>query len=592
MAGRREPPGCGGNVPRSELREHDAGLRAGAVLMAASSLTAVALAGISGLSLARMHAADQRLISTEANLVDGPRRMAAVRQRLQAGYAGQARYFATLATAPAAVDLAAQTMAMRELDAAIDTALAEMGRAAVGGKAAEQLDAVRSAIAEYRGLRDRLAFDTGTAESGPVPEDAEQLVAKLDSASARVEQLVAAFAAAEQSAADARFAGDRAAAGRAYTIAVWSVLLTMLVTVPVGFLLVRRVLAATGRLRSVFGQRACGDGTEASALPGRGGLVELASTVDGTAARMDRVGQCLAGWARQLSQRADWIMQAGAGAGAASGRAASGGAASGRAGGMQPSAGLALAVNEVQSRLRRTASTTAEIASAARSIVERVDRGERAAERATQVVHAAGETIARLGRSSAEIGAVLQLITSVAEQTNLLAVNATIEAAHAGAAGRGFAIVAGEVKELASQTAGATDEIRRRIAAIQGDTKLAVDAIDEVEQVVRLIDSQQVAITEAASRQAGVAGTISEGIRQAAESGTRLSVILRESAEANRAQRPGNALSAGTAAAATPPEVSQEYRQAAAELEQLAIDMREIASGWHHSGDTAVGQAG
>ncbi|MCF6737761.1 methyl-accepting chemotaxis protein, partial [Blastococcus sp. KM273129] len=83
-------------------------------------------------------------------------------------------------------------------------------------------------------------------------------------------------------------------------------------------------------------------------------------------------------------------------------------------------------------------------------------------------------TVAKLGESSAEIGNVVKVITSIAEQTNLLALNATIEAARAGEAGKGFAVVANEVKELAQETAKATEDIARRVQAIQGDTTAAV----------------------------------------------------------------------------------------------------------------------
>ena len=93
-------------------------------------------------------------------------------------------------------------------------------------------------------------------------------------------------------------------------------------------------------------------------------------------------------------------------------------------------------------------------------------------------------TVAKLGESSAEIGNVVKVITSIAEQTNLLALNATIEAARAGEAGKGFAVVANEVKELAQETAKATEDIARRVLAIQGDTTAAVAAIEEICTIV------------------------------------------------------------------------------------------------------------
>src|SRR6185503_13283257 len=90
--------------------------------------------------------------------------------------------------------------------------------------------------------------------------------------------------------------------------------------------------------------------------------------------------------------------------------------------------------------------------------------------------------------SSNEIGKVIKVITSIAEQTNLLALNATIEAARAGEAGKGFAVVANEVKELAKETAKATEEIGQKIDAIQHDTRGAIDAIKQISQVINQIN--------------------------------------------------------------------------------------------------------
>jgi hypothetical protein len=138
----------------------------------------------------------------------------------------------------------------------------------------------------------------------------------------------------------------------------------------------------------------------------------------------------------------------------------------------------------------------------------------------TTAVEAAGvanERLAKLGDSSARIGAVSKLITAIAEQTNLLALNATIEAARAGEAGKGFAVVADEVKQLASRTRSATAEITEMIAAIQTDSADAASAIDDILQLIGQIGGQQTTVASAVEEQTAVANEISSSVAAVAE---------------------------------------------------------------------------
>ena len=135
---------------------------------------------------------------------------------------------------------------------------------------------------------------------------------------------------------------------------------------------------------------------------------------------------------------------------------------------------------------------------------------------ARQAVESANEQVARLDVSSQEIGAVVQTITSIAEQTNLLALNATIEAARAGDAGRGFSVVAGEVKDLARETAGATENIAHRIEAIRADTSGAVEAIGSIGAVIEELTSFGATIAAAVEEQTATTSEMSRNLAEAA----------------------------------------------------------------------------
>ncbi|MEH3077261.1 MAG: methyl-accepting chemotaxis protein [Quadrisphaera sp.] len=161
---------------------------------------------------------------------------------------------------------------------------------------------------------------------------------------------------------------------------------------------------------------------------------------------------------------------------------------------------VAAAGEQMSAAISQIASATAEASAMATSAVTAADQ--------------AGNAIGRLGTSSQEIGDVVKLITSIAEQTNLLALNATIEAARAGELGKGFAVVAGEVKELARQTAQATEEIVSKVSATQGDAAAAAAAVTDISDVISRIDAVQATIAAAVEEQSA---TTSEMVRNITE---------------------------------------------------------------------------
>lgn len=170
------------------------------------------------------------------------------------------------------------------------------------------------------------------------------------------------------------------------------------------------------------------------------------------------------------------------------------------------------------------------------SIVEVAQSAERSASVAGQAAHLVERSngkISELGLAADEIGKVIQVIQDIAEQTNLLALNATIEAARAGEAGKGFAVVATEVKELAKQTATATDDIRRRIEGIQGSTGEAVKAIREISEVINNVNQASLTIASAVEQQSMVTKQISDNVSQTAQSAAAVARSVQESATAS-----------------------------------------------------------
>jgi methyl-accepting chemotaxis protein len=140
--------------------------------------------------------------------------------------------------------------------------------------------------------------------------------------------------------------------------------------------------------------------------------------------------------------------------------------------------------------------------------------------------------VSKLGESSCEIGQVIKVITSIAQQTNLLALNATIEAARAGEAGKGFAVVANEVKELAKETARATEDISRKIEAIQTDTKAAVDAIASISGVIHQINDISSTIATAVEEQNATTNEMSRNVSEAANGSGEITSNIARVAEA------------------------------------------------------------
>jgi methyl-accepting chemotaxis protein len=178
---------------------------------------------------------------------------------------------------------------------------------------------------------------------------------------------------------------------------------------------------------------------------------------------------------------------------------------------------VAGASEEASSNMQSVATATEELSASVNEIGRRVKESSKIADAA---VHQAEQTDARIGklsRAAQEIGDVVKLITAIAEQTNLLALNATIEAARAGEAGRGFAVVASEVKSLASQTAKATDEISNHISGMQDATQESVAAIKEIGGTIGQISDIASTIASAVEQQSSATQEIARSVQNVAQ---------------------------------------------------------------------------
>jgi methyl-accepting chemotaxis protein len=296
----------------------------------------------------------------------------------------------------------------------------------------------------------------------------------------------------------------------AWIVGLVGLLLLIGLSVP----LARSILRPVQRLGEVIDALQQGDLTRRSGITTRDELGRMATGLDAAVASIHQslttIGQeaeTLASSATELSAVAGQIADAAHDTDAQTSSASS-------------------EAEEISRNVQTVAAGSEEMGLSIREISRNTSEAAQIAAVAVAEAAQATETIRQLGESSAEIGNVIKLITSIAEQTNLLALNATIEAARAGDAGKGFAVVASEVKDLAQETARATEDIGSRVNAIQQDTGGAVDVISRISEVIAKINDFQTTIASAVEEQTATTGEMSRSIGEVASGSRRIAANI------------------------------------------------------------------
>lgn len=238
---------------------------------------------------------------------------------------------------------------------------------------------------------------------------------------------------------------------------------------------------------------------------------------------------------------------------------------------------VASAGEQVSTNMETIATGVEEMHASIREIAKNAQESARITHKAAQMADETGASVALLREGGKEIGAIIQVINSIAEQTNLLALNATIEAARAGEAGKGFSVVANEVKELANETAKATEEIRIKVLSMQDTTQIATDAMDQVTTIIDQINDYATTIASAVEEQSATTIDMSRNVTQATTGAAAIAQNILDVAQAAEHTSQG----------------AGETQAAATQLNGLSEELRRIVSQFrfttsHSTSDEAI----
>ena len=390
-----------------------------------------------------------------------------------------------------------------DMDAKTDVALEGYRSAGLAGERAEQFDTFVKAMTEYRRLRDEEVLPL--ARQGRIAEAYKALLAipTSDQATAALVRLQAI----EVEDGAKTMAASKDAYQDQRTTTVLFVVGALAVAVTIALVTAHMLVRPLRRTVDVLDAASKGDLTRRLDVENTDEIGKMGLALNRMLDDLNDAMRAIAANAEALSSSSEELSavssQMGSSAAETSAQAGA----------------VSAAAEQVSSGVGAVSVAAEQMGASIQEIAKSASDASQVASSAVSTAQATTATVSRLGESSAEIGEVIKVITSIAEQTNLLALNATIEAARAGDAGKGFAVVANEVKELAKETTAASEDIVRKVEAIQSDTRGAVEAIHEITAVISQIADLQATIASAVEEQSVTTTEITRNVSDAA-SGT------------------------------------------------------------------------
>ncbi|MFI5898359.1 methyl-accepting chemotaxis protein [Actinoplanes sp. NPDC051513] len=321
---------------------------------------------------------------------------------------------------------------------------------------------------------------------------------------AKAYESIAALRAAESQDAERSAAAARSGYQASRLTSLLLLIIGLVVALAAGVLVARQIVRSLSRVKDVCAALAEGDLTRTAGLTARDEPGQMGQSLDTAVVRLRATVTTISGSATSLAGAAEELS----------------GVTTQISSSAEETSAQAQTVSAAAEQISRSIDTVSagseEMGASIKEISQNATEAAQVAQEAVTLAATTSDSMNKLGESSAEIGNVVKVITAIAEQTNLLALNATIEAARAGELGKGFAVVASEVKDLAQETARATEDISRRVEVIQADTGGAVTAIEQISRVIARISDFQTTIASAVEEQTATTGEMNRSVTEAA----------------------------------------------------------------------------